>query len=236
MSRTKLKRWALFLGVFSLFPLLANYAHAGLTGCAGAPAPGSHLDCRLQGPFSPRANGGLSCITQCKALKTCLENNPNNRAVCNPEQAAMDACVATLRRNRALYTPGVGCQIERAVAVDTSISDEREVVLRTLRQMMVIRSNVKIADHQLDEAICEESSEPAIIIQTVVADVLNVSPQMVQRDTNFYEDLGATWEDMRVIADQLGMLTGVDIDDSIVDQVRTPRDIELCSRQINAKL
>jgi hypothetical protein len=102
--------------------------------------------------------------------------------------------------------------------------------------MMVIRSNVKIADHQLDEAICEESSEPAIIIQTVVADVLNVSPQMVQRDTNFYEDLGATWEDMRVIADQLGMLTGVDIDDSIVDQVRTPRDIELCSRQINAKL
>jgi hypothetical protein len=89
-----------------------------------------------------------------------------------------------------------------------------------------------------DDQVCSEQQlrqqEPKALLQLVVANVLHVDPHMVQRDTNFYRDLGATWEDMRVIANEFGNYFGLEIEDGVVDHMITPRDIEDCSRRISA--
>lgn len=225
------------LSVISLIVFAPASAHAGLTGCSSQPQPGDGYDCRLGGPYGPGTLGqGNNCVSQCNSLKDCLNANPQSQSVCDNLKNNLGVCVQQARRNKVQYLPGVGCSVvdDRVIAS----AEEEILVPRVLSASGMLKSQAVRLQVAVEEEVCSEEmlaeNEPAALLQGVVASVLHVAPHMVQRDTHFYRDLGATWEDMRVIANELGGYYGVQIEDSVVDHMNTARDIESCAQRIRA--
>lgn len=207
------------------FLIAPNDAYAGLTGCSRQPLPGDAYDCTLGGPYGPGTLGqGNNCTSACKTLVKCLNsatptppcaNQHNNLNVCirNARSAMIDwsqneGCYASITPN------GDGTKVGHAVSWDNSSSDDS-------------------SGGYYDEPICVDAGDgsPAVLLQEIVGDVLNVDPSEVRADSDLYADFGATWEDMRVIADRLEYSFGFDITDNVVNEMSSISDLIVCSEE-----
>ncbi|MBN8550628.1 MAG: hypothetical protein J0M12_15035 [Deltaproteobacteria bacterium] len=224
-------------------------AHAGLTGCARQPQPGDGYDCRLGGPYGPGTLGqGNNCTTQCQAVKDCLNGGGSPPPTCTTELNGLNVCVRNARAARIDVNPNGTCYAS-VTPVTTHptvgvVTSAEAVVFSKMSSTREVSSNIRKSisfaqtDATIDEEVCEryDSASPGVLLQSVVAGVLNVEPSQVQAQTNLYTDLGATWNDMRAIANQLETYFAIEISNNVVNSMNSISDLILCSEQASASL
>lgn len=240
------KRLAAFCvsGVLAALMGSAQVAHAG--GCSRQPQPGDYLNCGLNGPYGPSGENYVECRSQCTALKNCLNSRPTPPANCNAQQQALDNCVSAGRslpssgpqRGNMLkqglsvtvaYEAGVGCFL-----VDSGTTTSRSTDGGRASNSNEYISPICFIDSDYAYEAYESSSSPSrssSAIKSVISSRLGVSEAQLTSDADFYTDLGASWEDMRAVADDFGKIFSVKIEDEVVNNLNTVDDVINCAHQ-----
>ena len=217
------------------FVTLVDDAAAG--GCQRQPQPGDYLNCALNGPYGPSGPNFISCQAQCNALKTCLNAPP--AIGCGAQTTALNTCapgihipgVAIVAPNNptvatVAYADGVGCFLQSGRAVKNSYlaSTDGAIAARRANQGTISAEECKVLSYE----VLARGSGNTSVIGDVIARRLGVDRNAVTESTDLYADLGASYEDVRGIANELGGLFAVTVSDSAVKPMNTVGDILNC--------
>ena len=252
--RTKLALTCFGIGLAAVIGS-AQVAHAG--GCSRTPDPGDYLNCAPNGPYGPSGPNFVNCLTACSALRTCLNSRPTPPANCSAEQTALDNCMRnggaqpippgqragiSLPSVTVAFAPGMGCVL---VNSGSMASGRKGSSLESLDNptAQFAASQLHMAECKLVSAVPysqsyneQQSNEVAAssLVKRVVSERLGVSEASLVGKADLYSDLGASWDDVRAIANDFGRLFAVTIDDDVINNLNTMDDVTNCVRQASS--
>ncbi len=227
----------------SLYPLTAS---AGLRGCSRTPQPGDYLDCSLNGPFGPSGENYVECRDECNAYEACLNTPP--AAGCSNERDALEQCAPGAHDDAypnhangllappvgtVSYSSDLGCFLIPASTINSAPSGDRDHFQKSPGASN--RMTVESHGGNFEEACAVSIDQGNYILdqaQTMVGQALayqlggNEAPYSA--DLDLYDDLDASWEDVRAIADSMGLNFSVDVEDNVVDNMHTVGDLIDC--------
>lgn len=231
---------AVFLGT-------SQSAHAG--GCQRQPRPGDYLNCNLNGPYGPSGPNNVECRSQCTALRDCLNNPPAGG--CAAQQTALNECVAngtfgldssgggmasgssSVSVVTVSYDSSAGCVL---VGSGTVAREQLEEISNYLETDPTEASSGYYASAAYSDSECLIAEDLAIevdgshrnVVIELLSSKLGVEKARLGDQADLYADLGASWEDMRAVANDFGKLFRVKVQDEVVNNLNTVEDVVRC--------